>query len=211
MFDILDIDISFDTDSSSVADTSKVRRIFFDIEGGLNYNSDVIQLAYIMTDWDFRIKEVYDRIYRNVSPITPEETKVHGYTAEYLWKNSDTYFPAELPKLPFFNDMPTMYISYTNFDTAKLQEVAFINGIEGLNFGPAIGSLYSAPKISNWFNAFLYSKGRSLSSRISNSTRLIIDGIIEDISKYTSIKGLKAHNALYDTIATMALCLEMIR
>src|SRR5215510_7842045 len=86
----------------SKPDTMHLRRVFFDIEGSLGYYGDVVQLAYLVTDWEFNIIEKYDKYFRNFTPITDEEFQVHKLSEKFLWDNSTDHFSTELLTLEVF-------------------------------------------------------------------------------------------------------------
>ena len=95
-------------------DTSHLHRLFFDIEGSLTYAGDVVQLAYLLTDWNFTVLDTYSKYFRNFVPVTEDEFKVHGLSAEFLWANADHHFSLELPNLDVFRRKNLMHITYTN-------------------------------------------------------------------------------------------------
>lgn len=175
--------------------TSHLYRLFFDIEGSLGFNGDVIQLAYILTDWDFSIVSSYCKYFRNFTPITTEEFEVHKLSEEFLWTNADHHFSLELPNLDMFRRKNMMYISYSDFDMRKLNEQCSQCNIPIMEFGTRANSLKTLPKTVNNFDAFSI-KGRSLRQSTTKEQKAEVAGITHG----------HAHDALYDTYLMYVLC-----
>jgi hypothetical protein len=180
--------------------TEHLYRLFFDIEGSLTYTGDVIQLAYLLTDWDFKIITSYSKYFRNHVPITEEEQAVHGLSARFLWENADHHFSLELPNLDIFRRENLMHVSYTDFDIRKFNEQCVKSGIDEIDFGVKANSLKTVPKKVNCFDAFSI-KGRALQQSASQAQKA-------EAGEFT--KG-GAHDALYDTYLMYVLCRDYYR
>ena len=176
-------------------DTSHLYRLFFDVEGSLTYKGDLIQLAYILTHWDFTVVETFSKYYRNLTPITDEEFNVHKLSTEFLWKNADHHFSLELPNLDIYRRKNMMFISYTDFDMRKINEQCTQYGVERFDFGPKANSLKTLPKKVNNFDAYSI-KGRSLQQSATK----------EQKSEAGSMTNGNAHDAFYDTYLMYVLC-----
>jgi len=181
-------------------DTSHLYRLFFDIEGSLAYNGDVIQLAYLLTDWDFNVVNSYCKYFRNFVPITEEEFEVHKLSADFLWENADHHFSLELPNLDIFRRKNIMHITYTEFDLRKFNEQCIQYGIEEVDFGAKANSLKTLPKKVNNFDAFSI-KGRSLQQSATKEQKTEVGAITQG----------RAHDALYDTYLTYVLCRDYFK
>lgn len=190
---------------------TEAQRIFFDIEGDLDRKGEVLQLAFLRTDWDFNILEVRSDYFRNFDPITPEAFKVHHLSSKFLWEVSDSYFETEICKYPFFETKPTMYITYGEFDTRRINEVCRSAGLPEVEFGSSVSTLMAVPSSVNWFNGLCRTE-RSLQRALksnSNAEKRVeetINALPPDIDK----TRLKAHDALWDTIAMYELCKGMV-
>lgn len=209
MFDLQETDIVL-SDSQTKSVSANAQRIFFDLEGGLSFRSDVLQLAYIRTDWEFNIQEVVSQYFRNAYPIEEGSFKVHGLSQEYLWEVADNYFSTELSKYPFFEDIPTMYISYCSYDIDKIKQESLKANLPEVDFGPSVSSLTLLPKSSNYFDAFILS-GKKLTQSITPEIRKRMMETISALPKEVDTSRLKAHDALYDTIVLYELCRGMVK
>ena len=177
-----------------------VTRLLFDLEGGLSLSSDILQLAWIETDWDFNILSYGNEFFRNTSPIEQKETSIHGLSQEMLWKRTEKYFQSEIPNLPlFFRDIPTQYITYTRFDIEKTKLQALKVGIP-LDFGDEVTSLRKKPKVANSFDAFLKS-GKKLTDNLTNTDNVEIENVLLQLGE----KSVGAHDALYDSAALLVV------
>jgi len=206
---VIDLDLCF-TDmiigsESSKREESDMQRIFMDIEGGLSYTGDIIQLGWVTTDWNFNIIGAGSKYYRNMSPIEPKAFEVHQLSEEYLWSISDTHFISDYFNLSIlYPTVPTMYITYTAFDLTKLKnEVAKVN--DKLNFGTYSNSLVAIPNPISYWDAFTIT-GRRLQQSLSDFDRMRIGDTQKIIKDKFGLKGVKPHDALYDSIATYELC-----
>ena len=177
-------------------DTSRLYRLFFDIEGSLTYTGDVIQLAYLLTDWDFNIIKSYCKYYRNFVPITEDEFKVHGLTAEFLWANAGHHFSLELPSLDIFHGKNMMHVTYSSFDLQKMNWERSKQGMADIDFGVKANSLKTLPKKVNNFDALEMTKGRALQQSTTK----------EQKQEVVDITRGHAHDALYDTYLLYVLC-----
>jgi len=177
-----------------------VTRLLFDLEGGLTLSSDILQLAWIETDWDFNILSYGNEFFRNTIPIEQKETSIHGLSQDILWKKTEKYFQSEIPNLPlFFRDMPTQHITYTRFDIEKIKLQALRVGIT-LGFGEEVTSLRRKPNPFNSFDAFLKA-GTKLTNNLNNQDRIEIARVLALLGE----EGIGAHDALYDTVALFAV------
>ena len=177
-----------------------VTRLLFDLEGGLVLSSDILQLAWIETDWDFRVLSYGNEFFRNTVPIEQKETSIHGLSQEFLWSKTEKYFQSEIPNLPlFFRNIPTQYITYTRFDIEKTKFQALKVGIL-LDFGEEVTSLRKKPKIANSFDAFLKS-GKKLTENLTETDQKEIEKVLHELGE----KNIGAHDALYDTVALLAV------
>ena len=159
-------------------------------------SSDILQLAWVETDWDFNILSIGNEFFRNTSPIEQKETSIHGLSQEILWKKTEKYFQSEIPNLPlFFRDNPTQYITYTPFDIEKTKLQALKVGLI-LDFGTEVTSLRRIPKPFNSFDAFLKS-GKKLTDNLNESDKIEIAKVLAHLGK----DNLGAHDALYDSVA----------
>ena len=190
-------------------DTSNLRRIFFDIEGGLTYDSDILQVGWLETDWEFNILDVGSKYYRNLHKIDKDAYKVHNLSEEFLWSVSDTYFSTDLPHLPFSHDKPTMYITYTLFDIQKVRAEATKVGYD-LTFGDAVSSLYVKPTPVSHFDAFMLS-GKRLVDSVSVQGFTNVEKMVEELKGKLDVSNLQPHDALYDTLLLYELCTEWVR
>jgi len=173
-----------------------VTRLLFDLEGGLALTSDILQLAWIETDWDFNILSYGNEFFRNTSPIEQKETSIHGLSQEMLWEKTEKYFQSEIPNLPlFFRDNPTQYITYTTFDIEKTKLQALKVGMI-LDFGVKVTSLRRKPDPFNSFDAFLKS-GKKLTDNLNEVDKKEIANTLAQLGE----KNIGAHDALYDSIA----------
>jgi hypothetical protein len=181
-------------------DTSDLQRIFFDIEGSLTVTGDVIQLAYIVTDWDFNIIQSYRKYFRNHVPITNEEYEVHKLSEAFLWENATCHFSVELPNLDVFRRQYSMYIAFTDFDLRKLVEQCTKHSLPPMDFGPRAVSLKTIPRTRNNFDAYSI-KGRSLAQSATK----------EQKNEVAAVTQGRAHDAMYDTYLTYVLCRDYFK
>ena len=182
------------------ADTSHLKRVFFDIEGSLSYHGDIIQLAYIITDWEFNIISEYNKYFRNFTQITEEEFNVHKICEEFLWANAGHHFSVELPNLNVFRQKNTMYITYTEFDIKKLNEQCRINEIDEFKFYPKANSLKTVPLDVNYFDAFSLG-GKRLHQVVSK----------DQFSEAITTTKKQLHDAFFDVYLTYILCRDYYR
>ena len=177
-----------------------VTRLLFDLEGGLALSSDILQLAWIETDWDFNILSYGNEFFRNTSPIEQKETSIHGLSQEMLWKKTEKYFQSEIPNLPlFFREVPTQHITYTRFDIEKIKLQALKVGIV-LDFGVEVTSLRRKPKPFNSFDAFLKA-GNKLTDNLNSNDKEEVSRVIASLGE----KDIGAHDALYDSVALLVV------
>ena len=177
-----------------------VTRLLFDLEGGLSLSSDILQLAWIETDWDFNILSYGNEFFRNTSPIEQKETSIHRLSQEILWKKTEKYFQSEIPNLPlFFRDNPTQYITYTRFDIEKTKLQALKVGLV-LDFGEEVTSLRKMPKPFNSFDAFLKS-GSKLTDNLNDVDKIEVSKVLSELGE----KNIGAHDALYDSVALLVV------
>lgn len=176
-------------------------RIFFDIEGEINIVGDVIQFAYIRTDWDYNIKEVYSKYFLNEFPIQEGAFKVHGISEEFLYNNAENYFYEELRKLPFAKTAeeigPVMFISYKSFDKQKLNQVS------SYAYSKLLPEWETATSLNNKIDGLCYydlyrNRERKLSSLFTDEEKA---EFVEDINKIVSEHKFKSkpHDALFDS------------
>ena len=177
-----------------------VTRLLFDLEGGLSLASDILQLAWIETNWEFDILSYGNEFFRNTSPIEQKETSIHGLSQELLWERTDKYFQSEIPNLPlFFRDVPTQYITYTRFDIERVKLQALKVGMT-LDFGEEVTSLRKKPKTANSFDAFLKS-GKKLTDNLTDFDKSEVEKILVQLRE----KNVGAHDALYDSAALLVV------
>jgi len=177
-----------------------VTRLLFDLEGGLALSSDILQLAWIETDWDFNILSHGNEFFRNTIPIEQKETSIHGLSQDMLWKKTEKYFQSEIPNLPlFFRDVPTQHITYTRFDIEKIKLQALKVGI-ALDFGKEVTSLRRKPSPFNSFDAFLKA-GTKLTNNLNDQDRAEVAGVLASLGE----ENIGAHDALYDSAALLVV------
>ena len=181
-------------------ETSHLTRLFFDIEGSLTYTGDVLQLAYIQTDWDFNILKKYCKYFRNHTPISQEEFEKHRLSEEFLWRNAENHFSLELPNLNAFRGQHVMYIAFTDFDLRKMGEQCAKYLLPVMDFGHKAVSLKTLPRTINNFDAFSI-KGRSLQQSTT----------AEQKREAAAVTQGRAHDALYDTYLTYVLCRDYFK
>lgn len=209
MFDIQDIDLKL-KDGNNDNSSTNCQRVFFDIEGGLSFKSDIIQIACITTDWDFNVTNVQASYFRNTTPITEGEFNAHGLTEEFLWENATNYFGTEITKFPFYPDIPTMFISYTSFDIRKISEQVIKANLPPVDFGVFVSALTLKPKTNNYYDGFILG-GTKLTKTVTAERQIMINELVNEVKHFYSEVKLQAHDALYDTIMLLALCKGMIK
>jgi DNA polymerase III epsilon subunit-like protein len=180
-------------------------RVFLDIEGSLGYVGDILQLAWMVTDWQFNIKSADSRYYRNSQPIEPEAQRVHKLSEEFLWSVSDTYFTLDYFNLEFlFPTVPTMYIIYNHYDIIKMQNEANKSS-GGLEFGQLASSLSCAPqKVCHWDAIAI--TGRKLMTSLSEADNKRVAITKAFVENKFGIESKGPHDAMYDVIALYELC-----
>lgn len=205
---IEDCDIVLNGSKNPIGDKN-AQRVFFDLEGSLLYKGDIIQIACITTDWDFHILNVQHEFFRNSYPIQPDEYAIHGISEEFLWENAEFYFSSEITKFPFYPKVPTMYITYSDFDVRKITEEVLKYNLPYVDFGVSVSSLTFVPEKTNHFDAFILG-GKKLTKAITPTIHANIEKTFKE-NKITTVKGLNAHCAVYDTVALLELCKEMMK
>ena len=197
MFDIQELSLDIEKETEEIS----AKRLFFDIESGLSYSTDILQLAYILTDWNFNIQEVYSEYFRNINTIEEDSIKIHGLTQEFLWKNASTYFITRLPELPFYSDVALQFITYSLYDISKIKNVIHKHKLNDIDFGIATSSLMQVPVDRNYFDAFILGN-RSLVNSSSEEVKLKAKVMC---TNYFG-EDRKEHDALYDTALMFYLC-----
>lgn len=188
-------------------DTSSWRRCFFDLEGSLTTEGDIIQLAMIFTDWDLKITGVYNSYFKNTKPITPKELSVHGITEKFLEEHATYTFIESLDSIPLYSLKSTMFISYTTFDVKRIKDELAFHNLETVNFGPHVVDLVAdlSDGSNCHFNAYAYGKKKG-SVLIKELDPNSIDSIYEEMSQFGQFEKLTNHDALFDSVMILSLC-----
>lgn len=202
-FDVIEVSSVF----SKQEDTSSLRRCFFDLEGSLNSEEGcILQLATVITDWDFNITDADVRYFKTDMEIKPEEQKVHKITNEILDEHATQMFH-EFVEGSHLTQDNTMFISFTTFDVRRINEELKKRGVEGVvNFGTEASSLRKTPsKENNHLNGYLLAPGK-LTQYVNRMPTGDMEALLTEVSKFTTTPNFSAHDALYDTLALYHLC-----
>lgn len=198
--------------STPAVDTSQWQRCFFDLEGSLKTRGgNILQLAVIMTDWDFNVTGVHNEYFRNDNPISAEESAIHGITAEFLKRRTIGTFIQRLDELPIIVDKPTMFVSYTTFDVRRINEEAEMFGLPPLDFGKEVESLAHnlKDKRNCHFNAFRI--GKKKGEKVAEELGIdVFKDIYAELGAFGNFPMKSNHDALYDTVMILALCRRLI-
>lgn len=188
-------------------DTSSWRRCFFDLEGSLTTEGDIIQLAMIFTDWDLKVTGVYNSYFRNTRPITPKELSVHGITEEFLKENTSSTFIEALESIPLYSAKSTMFVSYTTFDVKRINQELIHHNLQPVDFGPHVVDLVAdlSDGSNCHFNAYAYGKKKG-SVLIKELDEESIQGIYDEMSQFGHFEKLSNHDALFDSVMILSLC-----
>lgn len=205
MFDFLDVE---EVELEPVGENQKNwKRCFFDLEGSLTTEGDIIQLAMIFTNWDFKITGVFNSYFLNKSPITPKELSIHKISEEFLKDNAKAHFTEMLDEIPLYSSKSTMFISYTKFDAKRINEELAQHGKPLMDFGPQVVDLVAdlSDGSNCLFDAYAYGKQRG-SVLTKNLDPRDFDSIYEEMSKFGNFDRLSNHDALFDSVMILALC-----
>lgn len=206
MFDFLEVtNVNLE---DSVVDTSKWQRCFFDLEGTLKASiGDILQVAAIITDWEFNVIGVYNMYYKNRKPIGEKEFNVHGISQEFIDKNATSHFTESLSGTPFYPDKPTMYISYTTFDVRRINEELEVNGIDSIDFGEEKPTLTTSLHKGQNCHFDAYSLGKKRGSMVAKELgEEVFESIFKELEYYGDFESKGSHDALYDSVMLLALC-----
>lgn len=207
MFDFLDT-TPVNLFSTPAVDTSNWQRCFFDLEGSLNArDGSILQLACIITDWNFKIIDAHSEYFLNVKPINPEEMAVHGITESFVKKNAKGTFIERFDTLPINVKKPTMFISYTTFDVSRINEELKVHNLPPHPFGEEVTHLAHSLESGNnvHFNAF--SLGRKKGEKLVEELGMEpINKIFKELRDFGNFKNAGNHDALFDTAMILALC-----
>lgn len=205
MFDFLDV-VHVDL-NNSVTNTENKRRVFFDLEGSLTTEGDILQLAMIETDWSFNIANVFNMYFKNRKPILDEEINVHGITEEFLKDNAKAHFTEMLDAMPFKSSKDTMFISYTTFDVRRVNDELRSYNLPLIDFGSKVSDLASTPLdgTNSHFDAFNLGKkkGDLLAKELGEE---VFNQVFKELEQFGNFTNKGNHDALFDTVMILALC-----
>ena len=188
-------------------ESHKYRRCFFDLEGSLTAAEGcILQLATVITDWDFNIVDADVRYFKTDMEISLEEQKVHGITLSTLEKYAEQMFHEFVEGSHLSRD-EMMFISFTTFDVNRINEELRKRNVSGVvNFGVETPSLSKQPSPNNvHFNAYNLAPGK-LAAYINRMPKGAMHELLTEVQKFTSTPNFSAHDALYDTLALYHLC-----
>lgn len=184
-------------------------RCFFDLECTLKAeDGDIVQLAVIVTDWEFNIVDVYTEIYKTHVPLREQEIRVHKIDETMVKQNATRHFTEALDYTPLrkYKDS-TVFISYTLFDVHRVNSECEKYGTLPVDFGKEVSTLaadLSDGKVCH-YNAYRdgKKKGELVAKELGEQA---FKDIYKEMEKFGTFQIRGSHDALYDSVMMLALC-----
>lgn len=186
--------------------------IFFDVETtGLSKHSDILALAALETNDDFRITNIYNEYYLYYEEVPSGAAAVHGLTAQKLAFLADRDFATAAKDVHalFSGNKILSGHNVNNFDIPVLKNNLQVNGYD-LQVGKTCDTLEMARtclsgshKLENCVRTLAAITGASddYLEKLFQQTPELTEKVIN--------KDMQYHSALYDAYCSYCICVLM--